>query len=118
MLFSRISLREYTQLHLLYIDLLGLSRLEAPPGLEIRWFETLCRTTTSQFLKIQLIGSPSVSETCLDIEDTLLTLSQMNRGLWVYLDKGQKDIERHAIPSVVSGEHHDGILGGLALDRG
>ena len=51
----------------------------------------LCETLTSQSLKIQLIGAPSASESCLEIEDTLLALSQMHRGLKVYLDKGQKD---------------------------
>ena len=53
----------------------------------------LCETLTSQSLKIQLIGTPSASESCLEIEDTLLDLSQVHRGLKVYLDKGQKDRE-------------------------
>ena len=53
----------------------------------------LCETLASQSLKIQLIGSPSASESCLEIEDTLLALSQVHRGLKVYLDKGQKDRE-------------------------
>ena len=53
----------------------------------------LCKTLTSNSLKIQPFGSSSVSEGCLEIEDTLLALNQVRRGLKVYMDKGQNDRE-------------------------
>ena len=93
-----LNLQANSQLNTLHLNLnLGLQephRTNTRPAIVLHWFESVCKSITSQSIRIRLDGAPSTTERCNRVEDALLSVQKRSQDLAVYLSGSQKANEQ------------------------